>query len=107
MSGRVAAVLLLTSTIIASAAFGQCNYRPVASFQFRASYFDVVADQLDLLAASGYGISLYALNGGAPLLTATLPLLGPTRVVRSFNGNAFAGSGTGIYFVLRTSISLT
>ncbi|MGZ7039402.1 MAG: hypothetical protein ACXVJO_14605, partial [Thermoanaerobaculia bacterium] len=107
MSGRVAAVLLLTSTIIANAAFGQCNYRPVASFQFRASYFDVVADHLDLLAASGYGISLYALNGGAPLLTATLPLPGPTRVVRSFNGNAFAGSGTGIYFVLRTSISLT
>jgi hypothetical protein len=107
MSGRAAAVLVLSSTIITSAVFGQCNYRPVASFQFRASYFDVAADQLDLLAANGYGVSLYALSGGAPVHTMTLALPGPTRVVRSFNGNAFVGSGTGIYFIAKTFVSPT
>src|ERR1700732_149394 len=103
MSGRVAAVLLFFSTLITNAVFGQCNYRPVASFQFRSSYYDVVVDPQDLLAATGYGVALYGRNGAAPVLTATLPLPGPTRIVRSFNRNAFAGSGTAIYFIQRTA----
>ncbi len=107
MSGRVAAVLLFSSITITNAVFGQCNYRPVASFQFRSSFYDVAVDQLDLLAANGYGLALYTLNGAAPVLTATLPLSGPTRVVRSFNGNAFAASGTGLHFIRKTSVTVT
>jgi hypothetical protein len=105
MLGRAAAVLLLLSIAVTNAVFGQCNYRPVNSFQFRSSFFDVTADQRDVLAANGYGLALYAVGTGAPpTLTATLPLPGSTRVVRQHNGNAYAGSGSGIFLILKSRL---
>ena len=100
MLGRAAAVFLLSFIAVTNAVFGQCSYQPVSSYQFRSSILDVAADSLDILAANGYGIALYGAQSGAPTLTTTLPLAGPTRVVRRFNGNAYAGSGTSIVLVL-------
>jgi len=105
MLGRAAAVLLLLSIAVTNRVFGQCNYRPVNSFQFRSSFLDVTADQLDVLAANGYGLALYAVGTGAPpALTASLPLPGTTRVVRQHNGNAYAGSGSGIFLILKSRL---
>ncbi|MGZ8812221.1 MAG: hypothetical protein ACXW29_13855, partial [Thermoanaerobaculia bacterium] len=101
MLGRAAAVSLVLSIAVTSIVSGQCSDQPVGSFQFRASFLDIAADDSDLIAATGYGLALYAAATGTPALTATLPLAGTTRVVRAFNGNAFAGSGTNIFFVLR------
>src|SRR5512132_3489168 len=102
MLGRAAAVSLVLSIAFTHTVLGQCSYQPVESFPFRSSFLDIAADDSDLIAATGYGLALFAATAGTPELTATLPLPGTTRVVRAFNGNAFAGSGTNIFFVLRS-----
>jgi len=104
MLGRVAvAVSLLLFPV---GAFSQCNLSQVASIPFRASYLDVAIDGNDLWAATSYGVSLYDRGIDPPVLIASLPLPGITRVVRVANGIAYAGSGTTLNIVRKNGRSL-
>jgi len=99
MIGRAVVVLLLWSLIFTQTLSGQCNYQPARSYQFRSSAFDVAVDGADVFTANGYGISRYA----GTSLVKTLALPGTTRIVRIYNGNLFAGSGTGVFVIAKSN----
>jgi len=104
MLGRVAVAVSLL--LLPVAAFPQCNLSQVASIPFRASYLDIAIDGNDLWAATSYGVSLYDRSVDPPVLVASLPLPGITRVVRVANGIAYAGSGTTLNIIRKNGRSL-
>src|SRR3954451_19195134 len=104
MLGRVA--VAVSFILITATAFPQCNLTQVASVPFRASYLDLAIDGNDLWAATSYGISLYDRAVDPPLLIASLPLPGITRVVRVANGTAYAGSGSTLFVVRKNGRAL-
>src|SRR3954451_2567275 len=104
MLGRVA--VAVSFILITATAFPQCNLTQVASVPFRASYLDLAIDGNDLWAATSYGISLYDRAVDPPLLIASLPLPGITRVVRVANGTAYAGSGSTLFVVRKNGRTL-
>jgi hypothetical protein len=104
MLGRVAvAVSLILIPVSVSA---QCNLTQVASVPFRASYLDLAIDGNDLWAATSYGVSLYDRGVDPPVLIASLPLPGITRVVRVANGIVYAGSGSTLFVVRKNGRAL-
>src|SRR5258708_12858582 len=105
MLGR-AVVAISILLLLPAAAFPQCNLTQVASIPFRASYLDIAIDGNDLWAATSYGLSLYDRSVDPPVLVASLPLPGITRVVRATNGRAYAGSGSTLSIVTQTAKSL-
>jgi hypothetical protein len=104
MLGRV--VVAISLLFLPAAAFPQCNLSQVASIPFRSSYLDIAIDGNDLWAATSYGLSLYDRSVDPPVLVASLPLPGITRVVRATNGLAYAGSGTTLYIVRKNGRAL-
>jgi hypothetical protein len=104
MLGRVAVAISLL--LLPATAFPQCNLSQVASIPFRASYLDIAIDGNDLWAATSYGLSLYDRSVDPPVLVASIPLPGVTRVVRVSNGRAYVGSGATLYIVGKNGKSL-
>ena len=92
--------------LFAAAAFPQCNLTPVASAQFRSSIFDLAVDGNDLWAATGYGVTLYDRSVDPPVIVGSLAVPGTTRVVRTANGLAYAGSGTFLVAIRKSSRAL-
>src|SRR4051794_13735298 len=104
MLGRVA--VAVSFILITATAFPQCNLTQIASVPFRASYLDVAIDGSDLWTATSHGLSLYDRAVDPPLLIASLPLPGVTRVVRVANGIAYAGSGSTLFVVRKNGRAL-
>src|ERR1700692_1693935 len=104
MLGRAAVAISIL--FLSVSAYPQCNLTQVASIPFRASYLDIAIDGNDLWAATSYGVSLYNRSVDPPVLVASLPLPGITRVVRVTNGLAYAGSGTTLFVVRENGSSL-
>jgi hypothetical protein len=104
MRGRVAVLLL--SSLLAIDGFGQCNFTPVLSAQFRSSMLDVAVDGNDLWTATSYGVQLLDRTVDPPAVVATLAVPGITRVVRAANGIAYAGSGTTVQIIRKNGRAL-
>lgn len=100
MRGRVAAVLLLLSSLSPETS-GQCGYAPRYSGQFRSTIYDVAVDGSYLWTATGYGVQLRQITSEGAEVVDALALPGSTRSIAVGTGNiAYAGSGSQI-FVLR------
>jgi hypothetical protein len=107
MRGRVAVpVLLLFSLLLPSVSFGQCNYTPVFSGEYRASMLDLALDGNDLWTATSYGLQLFDRSVDPPAAVATIALPGITRIVRVSNGLAYAASGSQIQIVRKNGRTL-
>jgi hypothetical protein len=106
MRGRVAAVLLLLSTLSFDV-FGQCGYVPRYSGQFRATVYDVAVDGSFLWTATGYGVQLLETTPRGPEVADAVAVSGSTRVIApNGSGLAYAGSGSKIVVLRRNGTNL-
>jgi len=99
-------VLAFLIPFLAGPAFPQCPVAPVFSAPFRATFNDLALDGNDLWTATGYGLALYDRRDDPPSFVASVAIPGTTRVVRSANGVAYAGSGTSIVVVQKNGRAL-
>ncbi len=79
----------------------QCDYRAVASAQFRSTALDLQLEGDDLWAATSYGLALYDRRDVEPRLLSSIPLNGATTKVRVNNRVAYVASGSTIFVVRR------
>jgi hypothetical protein len=100
------AVVLLFSLLLPQVSFGQCNYSPVFSGQYRASMLDLALDGNDLWTATSYGLQLFNRAVDPPAVVASIALPGITRLVRVSNGIAYAASGSSIQIVRKNGSTL-
>lgn len=107
MRGRVAVpwvVLLLLSSLRVD---GQCTQTLAYSGQFRATYLDLAIDGDDLWVATSYGVQLFNRSTDPPALVSSLPVPGTTRNVLVSAGVVYAGSGTKIFALRKSSGSIS
>jgi len=105
MRGRVV-VPLLSLFLLATAAFPACSYSPVYSGQYRTSVLDLAIDGVNLWTATSYGVTLYDRSVDPPSPVSTIAVPGVTRIVRTANGIAYAGSGSKLYTIVREGLTL-
>lgn len=106
MRGRVAAVLLLLSSLSLDS-FGQCGYVPRYSGQFRATVYDVAVDGAFLWTATGYGVQLLETTSRGPEVADAAAVAASTRAIApNGTGLAYAGSGSKIVVLRRNGRSI-